>query len=561
MISSIVLTEHLELIETGSLTSDCLPIFLHEATHNWCAVSPVGNALAALHCRLRLITNALAISFDDQELRREFTELFLRFEAASIALRPIAEGLAMLCELDCYPPEFGHKLVSAPMWWTAPLTARGLPNSVVTDIVNTKLSEVRRSDQYLMKRANLLASDFSCADGGYLLGYMACKSVLWRLNETKRRLTADEFLKIARYVIFSDARLAFEIAAQHRTSPTALGRLIAERVSHRLSQFFLTDNVAARIAQLRNFSQSNSPEDFNGAFMMDVAGTELLRSHETDQMVMFNDLLEVKEWEAAIQNAWQQALLPDKLPWTIPPHIYDLNKYILARRELLWLCADDVMVKSRDGRISAHLPDGRWIDGSAEATENATEFEGVGSLNVILSIPGHFKLDVITVDGVPISIAGADNVALRGRETLLKIIGDRRSLEEEVNETRDRFESKAVELMGQPALSEFRESVKEDTFAEIAPLSISAMRGVDCARFCRSAASGGWFGILKDFDLVRALALISHCTAEGLPPKSVVEAFSDHELDFPECVKMIQSIATMQFGGGPLNSSGAQCVI
>jgi hypothetical protein len=498
---------------------------------------------------------------DKSKLKEQFEDAFLRFEAASLALRPIAEGLAMMCELDCYAPEFDHKMYSAPMWWTAPLAAKGLPESIVTDFVNAKLNEVRRSDEYLAKRADLLASDFSCADGGYLLGYMICKAVFSRLNKTARRVTADEFLKIARYLIFSDASLA-SLILDTRTIALDLAALIAHRVSHRLSNFFLASDVDTRLARLRNLTPTGSRDDpDSNIFMIDVLGEEPVRPEATAELTLFNEPSEAKRYAREIQAAWQEAILPGRLPWPVPSHAYELNKFILARRELFWLCADEVLVRSQGGQIRAYLQDGRWIDGSADAIGEPIEFQGTGSLNILLSMTGQYKLDVITAGAWPISAKGADNVSPARRKVLLQIVTDRRSLEQEVRETARELEAKGQQLIGKSALLEFRKSAQQEILYKLAPLAVSAMPGADCLKFSKYAATGGWFALLSDSVLVRALALMSHCTAEELPHATIVEAMSDHGMSFADCAERIHSLASTQFGGSPLIDGGSRCVI
>jgi hypothetical protein len=89
------------LMGWGSLPPQLLPGFLHELTHHWCFLSPVGFALATLQLRARRSGVLLSSGHGDRDelSNRLFADL-ARYETVSTMLRPLAEGLALFAEFD-----------------------------------------------------------------------------------------------------------------------------------------------------------------------------------------------------------------------------------------------------------------------------------------------------------------------------------------------------------------------------------------------------------------------------------------------------------------------------
>lgn len=250
-VASIDLEKQYALIGKGKMTASTLPLFLHEATHSWCAVSPVGNALAILNGRARQLATAFLAHPQNSSLKERFRSALQRYEALTTVLRPIAEGLALVSEFDAKAPAVGARLFSAPMDWVATLAGHGVPEVIRSDFVNSKLTTSRWSDELIQKRADLLASTFDVAEGGYLLGYMCLKAVFRQLLSAHGNVvTLDEMIKLARLTIYSDVEVIHEALAES-PYPVDLPARMARSVVGRLRAFFLDGRFPERIDRIR----------------------------------------------------------------------------------------------------------------------------------------------------------------------------------------------------------------------------------------------------------------------------------------------------------------------
>mgnify|MGYP003289546860 CR=1 FL=1 len=104
VISSFRSEDHLPALASSTLPWSCLPAFLHEATHHWCLMHPVGGALALLNLRARRAATALErrSRFGADDSARLVSDV-LRYEAFINVQRPLAEGIAMFAECDLVP--------------------------------------------------------------------------------------------------------------------------------------------------------------------------------------------------------------------------------------------------------------------------------------------------------------------------------------------------------------------------------------------------------------------------------------------------------------------------
>ena len=75
---------------------------MHEFVHHQSLVSPVGHALCLLGFGCQRTAWFMNDS-RDQRFVNHFAGQILRFEAATIALRPLGEGIALFAEHDFYP--------------------------------------------------------------------------------------------------------------------------------------------------------------------------------------------------------------------------------------------------------------------------------------------------------------------------------------------------------------------------------------------------------------------------------------------------------------------------
>src|SRR5215813_1003714 len=101
------------LLQGQDLPVHTFSSFIHEATHHWCFISPVGTALSLLY--LSVARKALRwLNTNDYSQFQEALDDLCAFEVAVNWLRPLNEGLAQFAEYDVLPPESG-RLISPPL--------------------------------------------------------------------------------------------------------------------------------------------------------------------------------------------------------------------------------------------------------------------------------------------------------------------------------------------------------------------------------------------------------------------------------------------------------------
>ena len=95
--------EHYQALLHGEdLPASTFSSFIHEATHHWCFISPVGTALSALHCSVARRALHWLATGDESETMAALEDL-CAYEIALSWLRPLNEGLALFAEYDVFP--------------------------------------------------------------------------------------------------------------------------------------------------------------------------------------------------------------------------------------------------------------------------------------------------------------------------------------------------------------------------------------------------------------------------------------------------------------------------
>lgn len=258
-------------LDFGKAPRDLLSLFLHETTHHWCFHSPVGHAIAllSLRARRRFLTAVLAharakkegpppgtrIGPDDSHLLTHLLEAMaadqdlvgdlLRIEAASMMLRPLAEGLATFAEFDV-SSKTASQILSTPLQWLTILFVDPLAWAVAPDPAQQHemadiarhdvIRALRESPAALERKLNILARPFSADERGYLNGYLAVKS-LWRTLSSRNFRAANETdlsLCYLRSFVYDDLGLVKRLLAPGPAERVASD--VANHVNDRLWQ-------------------------------------------------------------------------------------------------------------------------------------------------------------------------------------------------------------------------------------------------------------------------------------------------------------------------------------
>ncbi|SDW51357.1 hypothetical protein SAMN05421504_101789 [Amycolatopsis xylanica] len=187
VISSFQVGKHLEGLIQRHIPPDCLPAFLHEATHHWCFMHTTGLALSLLH--QRALSDAAAYRGErrfDEDLARRLTGAMMRYEAFIALQRPLAEGLALFAEFDLSShgtlPKLCPVLSRVADYFGPGAVAAFEPeerrDTVTRNLLDLILGTTRRRPDVVARRTDVLVRPAAPEDGGYLPGYLLVKA-LW----------------------------------------------------------------------------------------------------------------------------------------------------------------------------------------------------------------------------------------------------------------------------------------------------------------------------------------------------------------------------------------------
>ncbi len=239
--SQVDLRGHLGPLIKNELPIRLLPTFLHETTHHWCFLSPLGNALALL--RLRSFRKATKLR--SQSNHDEYVELlddWMKEQALVEILRPISEGLACFMEFDCVPGD--RDVTAQPLNFTMFKFGGKLDLNNLKDrdfSIHSHLFEMRQSEILFRRRENVLASRFNTVHGGHLAGYLTVKN-LWILAKKQSELAHDSelFISFLRSYIYDDYGFVSTLLDENSNEIESVNQLIIY-FTQRIQSLFVRD--------------------------------------------------------------------------------------------------------------------------------------------------------------------------------------------------------------------------------------------------------------------------------------------------------------------------------
>jgi hypothetical protein len=207
------------LLQGQDLPVHIFSSFIHEATHHWCFISPVGTALSFLY--LSVAKKAIQwIVTEDESQRQEALRDLCTFEIAVSWLRPLNEGLAQFAEYDVL-------LSASAVRFSPPLLAtlnhlfnlpRRLENVPRDDRTPSfyelmdAITKWRLSRQVIERKSELLLQPIGSQGSAYLLGYLGVKQIWKSAARFYEELKdADVFLMFIRRLVFGDYAMIADI--------------------------------------------------------------------------------------------------------------------------------------------------------------------------------------------------------------------------------------------------------------------------------------------------------------------------------------------------------------
>ena len=231
------------LLRNEALPVHALSSFMHEATHHWCFVSPLGKALSLLYLSVAKRALHWAATGDDALSQEAFDDL-CAYELAVSWLRPLNEGLAQFAEYDvrltvstshASPP----LLATLNFLFNLPERIKGVPVDARFAAFYPVMDEIARwrlSPQVIDRKSELLLQPMHSAGSPYLLGYMTVKQLWKSAARFHAELEeADVFMMFLRKLVFGDVALAGALLDRTRNGRQRgleFGRRLHERMSY-----------------------------------------------------------------------------------------------------------------------------------------------------------------------------------------------------------------------------------------------------------------------------------------------------------------------------------------
>ncbi|BBC32987.1 hypothetical protein SGFS_042810 [Streptomyces graminofaciens] len=327
VLGPVTLRAHAAGLLEGRASPKLLGTFLHELTHHWCFLSPVGNAIAGLRMRAEHKLAQAGLDCDSESLESALRDLTISDTVVSL-LRPYAEGLALFAEFDATPGK--SPCISIPLKWAhhhfayenperpeeADRTAVGLGGlgeslfrihrygppaleyggseaSAMQAAVLESLAHARLDQRSVDKKAGLLVKPL-LEDGGYLAGYLTVKNLYFLALEHCEMFSrdSDAFLSYLRSWIYSDYGLVDALLAPHGDGISAGSRILlyftqrlrkfVSSVRELSGEFNKYDRArAVEVAEAPRFYPQQEFEQFPGLLVDEAAsmrGCALLHS-------------------------------------------------------------------------------------------------------------------------------------------------------------------------------------------------------------------------------------------------------------------------------------------
>jgi hypothetical protein len=524
------------LMGWGSFPEDLLPGFVHELTHHWCFLSPVGFALSMLQLRAHrsgvLLYNGVG---DERALRKRLIDDLLRCETAAIMLRPLAEGLALFAEFDAVsskqssvrslPSELAGTFFGL---WSSQVPGTNIFFPYMAD--QKPLADMRRGYHCFRRKRSLLQQPFDLSAGGYLPGYLTVRTIWRELAKEDQRLfnETDLALMYIRSFFYADDELV-NLLLRPRDDLDAnfeIVRHIAERV----------DQIAAvgapEIAAFEKAIENLGSTEPNSSHAPVVAAALLVSpdAHEESHHYL-------KEVEAAFQETDLDRLkgVDDAL------ELWD--RLVLGGRDTMYLgslsCLVDVGV---DGSCSISA-DG--MTRKIAALEGIEAGQGPGSIDILFSTMTAHKARAAVVnrgdDRVAVVYGGPDSLTEEARARFDATITSRAALQSGTSEMRDNMESA---IGRDPTIAGLRDDARE--LAEHAGMAIySNMATLDLEDNLKEQAlarmsQDGFLEILDwNGDLVDGLALVSLGWSLRLRRDGVKELLAERGIELDDFLKSL----------------------
>jgi hypothetical protein len=551
LLSSIDLEAHLGSIMQFELPGDCLPAFLHEATHHWCFFSPVGTTLAFLAQRARrraaLIAAEAAPAIDAWDL----VDDLVRYKAGTECLRPLSEGLALFAELDVVP---GSSKVTSDVMLSAAVCFL-LGRSEVEErepLVGLPLfallHSVRCSQRTISRKTNLLLQPLrASAELSYLPGYLVARNLWLEMWRRSPRLSDTDLALLYMYGYFyCDYGLVAHLLEPDRQDVAAVDA-IAGYVVERLQSLPAADHEPNLDELERSADLPLHSEDGEAQPPIPNLGTD-------------PELWELgqRRFAAMLEELHAEAASGD----TPAGRLAQRDLWALAQRELLCIGRDEVTVRVRDNGWTTVFKDGVLIQAGPADDQRLAGRQGTGSLEAFLN-PwrwGRYTVAAVSLDDTVVLSWFSREPSQQRLEQFRSYRLNLKRLEEE-NQLLDLIVTKQLEDH-EDVLEVIREGLEHELDRVYGRLALGFVEPSIQEQRIAEMREHGFHSVLGRVALVRALAWTSVVSRLGLGREELARAFAEardvHRVDddFATVVAEIRRMGTEKLGDPLVYDSG-----
>ncbi len=533
-LSDIQPEDMLTLLSKRRAPAESLPTFLHEATHHWCFRSPVGSSLAFLQMRARRDSLLFALDLNSSRSAFDVAEDVRRYESATYALRPLAEGLALFAQFDV--EHGGWPGISIPMSNAAVFYGDwhrgqgGLSLTRFRDGMHRALFEARLAKATQQKKVQLLATPINYRDGGYLPGYLAVRNLwLHACGRTEHFADSDLFLTYLRRFFYCDLGLV-NVLLDPGTSGDAWVKQFRDYLAGRFEQFLQVDLAADVEEYLHGVEKETRGEgpDRDACFTpLDVRVSGEARLEESLRSVCSPGGIKTYSTEEAELLPVQELL-----------RIYD--NMALARRSYFHLCSTPASVEvTSQGKVRARVGDTSLQELPALAETEAGV--AAGSIELILSMSATiFHAACILRGAKVVAIVFNGSADEAERERFHYYAWDRDQMQEVAKQDKDALHALMETAPVKERLGDLRERVDvviEDVYNSLALLQVKDKSKELCLPWLYRS---GLLGVLKDKRVVQGTAALSLLCAFGYPTEAVAMALKEIGFDYASLVESLR---------------------
>ena len=394
ILPEVALDKHLKIILNGQMPSELLPNILHEITHHWTFLSPVGNTLALLYQRMILAS----LYHPTAERMVNFK---IGYECVSNFLRPLSEGISLFMEHDALPSKGDVRVSPFQLLY---LISQGREESMkmktmyeMDPAIRSLLTEIRVSDDGLERKERLLGEPFTLDSGGYLIGYTALKSLYHKLKTEYADLDRELFLSYIEAYFFNDFELV-RLLLDDNIETLSSGQAIYEYMTERLNNLFACDLLNAIRIYEKYVSQLNGKafkeeEDFNEWQDELLSTSAKIPGLFLDSDKVYQGLSSYKN---AVKRHWENEFNAKK-------DFLNLMLYKFANREQICIGSlpVDIIVNEHQRALVFHQGS-LLLAGALLVEYTAGRYQG--AFGIYVSFHNHYKFFAVSIKGKPILI-------------------------------------------------------------------------------------------------------------------------------------------------------------